>query len=231
MPDAVATPSRPTSPPDEFYLLAHSFAHEIRNPLNALQLHLKLLADEVQGSEKAVARVGAALREIKRLDELVSSFLRFARPRHPRLAPVDLCRVINELRDFVTPQFVKLNKELNVCCPAAVTITTDPDLLKQALLNIVLNAVDFSASRVSVNVREEGSAVTILVSDDGPGFQDPVRALLPYYSTKPDGIGLGLPSAQNIARALGGDVEILQDRPGGNVLIRLLNCIVNTPTD
>jgi two-component system sensor histidine kinase HydH len=210
-----------TSPPgdhgdgreDYYYKLVNSLAHEIRNPLNALSVNLNLLSREI-GDGPGAEKLATAIEEIRRLDELLNAFLRFARPKVPKGREVELNRVLAELETFIAP--VAATSAVTLAFQAArdVVVNTDPDLLKQALLNVILNSLEAGASRVDIVAGERGDGIVIAVRDDGPGVAEPSRVFEPFYSTKADGSGLGLPTARAIVESLGGRLE-LGEAPAG----------------
>jgi signal transduction histidine kinase len=189
-----------------YFTLVNSLAHEIRNPLNALSVNLNLLSRQIRNGPDA-DKLDAALREVRRLDELLTAFLRFARPKVPKAHELKLDHVLADLKTFIAPVAATSGVTLEFGPGSDVTVKTDPDLLKQALLNVILNSFEAGASRVDVLAEDCGDNVVITVRDDGPGLTEPARAFEPFYSTKPEGSGLGLPTARAIAESLGGRLE------------------------
>ncbi|NIT35946.1 MAG: hypothetical protein GTN49_05515 [candidate division Zixibacteria bacterium] len=200
-------------PCGELYTLVSSLAHEIRNPLNALSVNLNLLSREI-GDGPGSDKLGAALKEIRRLDDLLTAFLRFARPKEPNARELKLSRLWADLETFIIPVAAASSVRLDFKKTADVALRTDGDLLKQALLNVILNSLEAGASRVEITAEERDEEVVISVTDDGPGFSEPARAFVPFYSTKAEGSGLGLPTSRAIASSLGGVLELGQ-APGG----------------
>lgn len=189
-----------------YFTLVNSLAHEIRNPLNALSVNLDLLSRQI-GDGPGADKLAAALREVRRLDELLTGFLRFARPKVPKPRELKLASVLTDLETFITPVAATGGVTLEFGPVADVAVETDPDLLKQALLNVVLNSFEAGAGRVDVTAEDRGDDVVVTVRDDGPGLAEPARAFEPFYSTKEEGSGLGLPTARAIAESLGGRLE------------------------
>ncbi len=196
-----------------YYKLVNSLAHEIRNPLNALSVNLNLLSREI-GDGPGADKLATAIEEIRRLDELLNAFLRFARPKVPKGRKVELARVLAELETFIAPVAATSEVTLAFQSVRDVTVETDPDLLKQSLLNVILNSLEAGARRIDVVAEENGEDVVISVRDDGPGLAEPARAFEPFHSTKADGTGLGLPTARAIVESLGGRLE-LGEAPAG----------------
>ena len=218
-----APPAEGTPSPGEeerLYSFANLLAHEIRNPLNALSLNLALLGREIK-SEESRAVLEAARKEVTRLDGLLGAFLRFARPRKPSPRPLGLSAVLRELELFIAPEAAKRGVELVFRAPEKSTLVTDSDLLKQALLNIILNSFEAGARKVEVATDDRGAVFEITVRDDGPGLAEPARALEPFYSTKAEGTGLGLPTARHIATALGGDLRLGAPPAGAEVILTI----------
>jgi two-component system sensor histidine kinase PilS (NtrC family) len=189
-----------------YFRLVNSLAHEIRNPLNALSVNLELLSRQI-GDGPGADKLTAAVREVKRLDDLLAAFLRFARPKVPVARELKVGSVLTDLETFITPVAAAGGAALEFKVADDLTVNTDPDLLKQALLNVILNSLEAGAGRVDVTAEDCGDEVVVTVRDDGPGLAEPARAFEPFYSTKEEGSGLGLPTARTIAESLGGRLE------------------------
>jgi two-component system sensor histidine kinase HydH len=207
-------------PRDELYTLVSSLAHEIRNPLNALSVNLNLLSREI-GEGPGGEKLAAALKEIRRLDDLLTAFLRFARPKEPNPRELNLSRLLADLETFIIPVAAASGVKLDFKKTPDVALKTDGDLLKQALLNVILNSLEAGASRVEINAEDRDDEVVISVTDDGPGFAEPARAFKPFYSTKAEGSGLGLPTSRAIASSLGGVLELGQALAGAEVRLAI----------
>ena len=207
-------------PCEELYTLVNSLAHEIRNPLNALAVNLNLLAREV-GEGPGAAKLATALKEIRRLDDLLTEFLRFARPKEAKPRELSLGRLLHELETFIAPVAAKDGVTLDFSETADVVVRTDGDLLKQALLNVLLNSFEAGAHRVAVSAGVEGDDVVISVRDDGPGFAEPSRAFAPFYSTKAEGSGLGLATSRAIAASLGGELSLAAPPAGAEIVLTI----------
>jgi len=209
-----------TPPEEDVYRLARSLAHEIRNPLNALALNLKLIERELSGGA-ARDRLDAALHEVRRLDDLVTAFLRFARPKKPHFRPGDVVTALKELEAFVAPEAARRGVHVTFDIPPSLPLVTDGDLLKQALLNLVLNSFEAPAKNLTVTAETRDGTAVIAVRDDGPGVAEPARAFEPFYSTKETGTGLGLPTARQIVRALGGELTLAPAAAGATWVMTL----------
>ncbi|UCH77913.1 MAG: HAMP domain-containing histidine kinase [Candidatus Coatesbacteria bacterium] len=222
----VATAENPSprngsgAPSDDPYTLINSLAHEIRNPLNALALNLHLLGREI-GDGPGADKVAAALNEVNRLDNLVTAFLRFSRRKDPDPREVDLRKLLAELETFVLPVASQHGVTLVLADVPDAVLVTDADVLKQALLNVILNSFEAGADLVEIHVGAAPEEIQILVRDDGPGFAEPDRAFEPFYSTKEDGSGLGLPTSRALVRSLGGELRLGEPPAGAEVVLTL----------
>jgi len=193
--------------------LAAGLAHEMRNPLSTLRMHLELLKEDwaspVTERERAGhKRLEGILREIKRLEDTLGNFLQFAVEHKLRREPVNLNSLMRELADFVAPRFsLKVEAE-----PQLPLVEGDPGLLRHAVLNLVLNAMEASKPDGTITVRtaRNGREVSIQVADQGAGIspEDRARIFEAYFSTKPSGTGLGLPTAKRIVDEHGGRVTV-----------------------
>jgi signal transduction histidine kinase len=200
-------------------LLASGLAHEIRNPLNAMNMNLQMLEEELQGSgapveEEHAEMLASTKSEIKRLEQLVSSFLTYARPTSPRLEPADLNGLARDVMRLLDADFKQHGVELiDQLDPALPEAEIDATQLKQALINLLVNArqVLREGGRVVVRSRSaERETVTLEIVDDGPGIPDEAREKIfeVFYSSRGGGTGLGLPIAKQIVEGHGGAIEV-----------------------
>jgi len=214
--------------------LAAGLAHEIRNPLNVLSMNLQMLEEDIagrlgEGGDEARQYLTTLQGEIRRLSSLVDNFLSYARPGQPRYESRDLNQVAAATCQLVRPQFearqIALGEELSPFLPA---VDLDEPLIRQALMNILMNAVQIlpPGGRVTVQsaVAPDGG-VTLAVTDDGPGImpEDRQRIFDVFYSNRPGGTGLGLAIAARILEAHGGriTVESGPDGKGARFVLRL----------
>lgn len=201
--------------------MANGLAHEIRNPLSTVALNAQLLREDIldaplAGDESArlVRRVDALAREAARLKDILEDFLRFAGRMQLDAQPTDLREVLAELADFFAPQAQASGVIIRVQSPdAPVMQHVDAALLKQAMLNLMINAVQaleqVPASSRELILRLEPSG-TIHVIDTGPGVaaERVSEIFRPYISTKKGGTGLGLPVANRIVQEHGGRIVV-----------------------
>jgi signal transduction histidine kinase len=207
----------------EISQLAGGLAHEIRNPLSTLSLNLDLLAEDFHDAEtprdrRVQQRVGRLKREVQRLYDILENFLRFARVQELKLAPTDLNILVEELRDFYEPQASTQGIVVRTyCAPDLPSLDIDADLLKQALLNLILNAEHAmpEGGELIMTTRRDGDSVLLEVTDTGIGMTDEVRSRIfdPFYSTRPGGSGLGLPTTRKIVGAHRGTIDV-RSEPG-----------------
>jgi len=211
-------------------LLASGLAHEIRNPLNAMNMNLQMLEEELQGLPLDDADFAELLEstksEIKRLERLVNNFLAYARPAPPRFEPKDLNGVVTEVIRFLGVDFKQSEVELRADLePLLPTVEIDETQFKQALINLLVNArqVLDAGGRVTVRTRAgSGGEAIVEIEDNGPGIaaemQD--RVFEVFYSSRGGGTGLGLPIAKQIVERHGGTIE-LQSAEGEGTTFRI----------
>lgn len=230
----------------ELGTLTGGLAHEIKNPLSTVGLNVQLLQEDVQelsrdgglseahhdGLGRVQRRLGALSRETQRLRDILEDFLRFAGRVELDPQPTDLHVMIGELIDFFEPQARQAGINLRTQLSAKPSIVVaDAPLLKQALLNLLINASQAIAQAREKNlphggadeliVRTErgkslgGDVFRIHVTDTGPGMEPAVaeKVFQPYFSTKRGGTGLGLPTSRRIVEEHQGHITVHSD-PG-----------------
>ncbi len=208
--------------------LAGGLAHEIRNPLSAINLNLQMIEEELGGEGAEGAELAALLKgtkqEIKRLDRLAANFLVYAKPLELERKTFDLGQLVDEIILLMQRECenssIRLVREEN---SDAVKVEGDPDLLKQAILNLVVNAQDALMSNpkgpriIQLAAGKEGDRAFVRVRDNGPGISaEDSRGLFKlFYSGKRGGTGLGLPIAQRIVESHGGRIAWRNHPEGG----------------
>jgi len=215
--------------------LAGGLAHEIRNPLNAMNMNVQMLQEELEDTPEDSERKQEYIdllevnrREIMRLERLVSDFLAYARPQQLRPEPLDPGGLINEVADFLEADFrgrgVALVRRV---APGLPGFSADPGQLKQALINVMINAADAVSEQrgtVEVSAGPQGEdRLAISVADDGGGIppQEAERIFQIFHSTKKGGTGLGLAISQRIVEAHGGTISA-GSRGGGGALFTIV---------
>lgn len=207
--------------------IAGGLAHEIRNPLSTLRMNLQLLREDwdnpiTEREQKGRRKIDVLLRETERLENVLSDFLRFAAGRELRREKTDLNQLARELLDFLAPRAgqakIRIRQELD---PRLPPVDVDANLIRQALLNLLINAQEAmpTGGEITLRTAENGSHVKVSVADNGPGVPPDLRDRIftPYFSTKPGGIGLGLPMVQKIVKQHEGAIEVGNGPAGGAV--------------
>lgn len=222
----------------EIGAMTGGLAHEIKNPLSTIGLNAQLLTEGIEElpvepdvKGPLARRMSALRREVERLRGILTDFLQYA--GQPRLDPVaaDLNAVVEELVDFFVPQAEKAGVRLRSdLAPGPLTAGLDVPHVKQALLNLMLNAVQAMAdgatqgrARELILKTHRGTdalrrpVVVLHVIDTGPGIGagNLERVFQPYYTTKAGGSGLGLPTARRLVEAHHGSIEVHSENGRG----------------
>jgi len=200
-------------------------AHEVRNPLGIISSTAELLRDRLARYEPQNRLAQIIVEESNRLNEKVTEFLDFARPRVPNLRPCDLEATLNRGLELLAPEIDRLG----------ITVTrdyqldgrvlmVDQDLLYQAFLNILLNAIQAMDQgghlTVSTTPGPHGQGGKIRFQDDGEGIEPEAlnKILNPFFTTKEKGSGLGLPIVKSIIEAHQGTLEISSAAGAGTTI-------------
>jgi signal transduction histidine kinase len=206
----------------ELGTLTGGLAHEIKNPLSTVQLNLQLLQEDIGPDNPAYSRVNNRLkiceRETGRLRAILDDFLKYAGKIELQRTKVELNQVCEDLVDFFLPQAQLSRVQLRLK-PAAkeVVVSADERLVKQALLNLMLNGLQATSGggELILAVSENDGEAVVDVMDTGSGIDPEVisRIFDAYYSTKKSGTGLGLAMTRRIAEEHGGRVSVTSE-PG-----------------
>lgn len=183
--------------------------HEVRNPLNAMSLHAELLADELRGTEPA-ALVATVVDEIRRLEAVTQRYLDLARQRAPELAPEDPVAMARSVVALEEERLRRLSVVVQVEAEPVGPVEIDGNVLRRALLNLLRNAAEAGAHRITVGVARDDAWLELRVTDDGPGMDaaTTARVFEPFYSTKARGTGLGLAVTRQGVEDLGGVITV-----------------------
>lgn len=205
-------------------------AHEIRNPLSSLDIHSQLLEEDLgelapEVREKLAPRLEIIRGELHRLENIVKHFLRLSRPSELNVEPADPRQVAAHVCELLRPEATAREIEVVLeCAGEAPVFMADEGQLTQALLNLLINALQAVERRGRIVLRVEagGGFITFQVRDSGPGVApDKLTTIFePYYTTKNEGTGLGLWIALQIALAHGGDI-LAGNAPGGGASFTL----------
>lgn len=207
-------------------------AHEIRNPLSSLAIHVQLLEEDMAQAApslkaQTVGRFEIIRSELLRLENLMRQFLSLAAPSSVDLQTIEVGEVAGYVCALLRPEAAARGIEISLTVPAGLPqLTADPAQLKQALINLVINAIQAIErnGRIDVDVRADATAGAFFlqVSDNGPGVSGEKRSAIfePFFTTKSEGSGLGLWIVQQIATAHGGVVTV-EDRTSGGAAFTL----------
>jgi signal transduction histidine kinase len=207
--------------------IAAGIAHEVRNPLNALQINLGILEQEL--SEIVPDRSGHVFevlakiaRELRSLDNFVTEFLRFARPPRLNLESVAVRSLLADLTTFIGPECSGKGVSLSLAVEGGPeTLVADGFQLKHAVLNLVLNALQATPAggTIVIGVGGDAERLTIEVRDSGEGMAGEVlpRVFDAFFTTREGGTGLGLPITRRIVEAHGGTVAVRSREGHGSV--------------
>lgn len=199
-------------------------AHEIKNPLASLKASSAIIADEIPETSPRRKMVVILQKEIDRLAALLERFLAFARPGRLTLAEVSLAHGVEQAVALVKPQADVRHVTLRVDMQApGLVIQGDPDKLTQILLNVLLNAVQFTPEEGQVEVQGQeqtlphGRFAVVSILDQGPGIAEPDRERIfdPFFSTRDHGTGLGLSIASRLTDEHHGYIEVKNRQGGG----------------
>ena len=212
--------------------LSLKVAHEVRNPIAAIELNAEILQDIVRGQTgkegvEAVALVSAIRDQVTALDGLTEEYLAFARFPKPHFEEESINHLLTELADFVRPLATRQGLTVGVeVDPEIPFMEIDRTLLRQAIHNLVKNGMEALShgGAITLSSRLDGEHVEIAVADTGPGIPQEVgeRLFEPFFTTKPQGTGLGLSIARQITEEHGGELSWVS-RPGAGTtfLIRV----------
>jgi PAS domain S-box-containing protein len=189
-------------------------AHEVKNPLNSMRLWLENLKESLPADSDGGAKqaVNVLDKEIDRLDAVVKRFLDFTRPMDVRLEPTQLAELLKEVLEVAQPQMQKANIQVAQLLPIDVPeVYVDRALLKQAVLNLVLNAGESmtSGGQLRLVLSRRGEMAEITVGDTGKGIPPEHRQKIfqLFFTTRPGGSGIGLASTFRIVQLLNGSID------------------------
>ena len=201
--------------------LTSGVAHEVKNPINAIVVHLELLREKMREVDPDTSRhMDIIGREIHRLDRVVQLLVDFTRPVELRLTDFDLRRLIEEVALLASPEAAQQNVKIEthlLCGP--LPVHADSDLIKQAVLNVVLNGVQAmnSGGVLSISARQHEKAATIEVRDQGTGIPPEVRDKVfnLYFTTKKSGSGIGLAMTYRVLQLHNGALDFVTEMGRG----------------
>ena len=193
-------------------------AHEVKNPLNAMTIHLELVRLQVQermstGRDETLAHLEVIGAEVRRLDDVLHGFLRFTTPEEVTLQPVDLRRLLEGLLPVIEPDATQRGVTVSIAHEGAAVVLGDAAMLRQALLNLTLNACQAMPHGGALTVRSapaRDGRVRVTVTDTGEGIaaEHLGKVFNLYYTTKARGTGLGLAMVFRTVHLHDGDIAI-----------------------
>jgi signal transduction histidine kinase len=203
--------------------LTRGVAHEVKNPINAIVLHLQLLRNKLAEQEPDTRRhMDIIDSEIRRLDRVVQTLVDFTRPRDLHLEEVDLRRLMEEVAQLAAPDAEQHGVTIERHMPEqTLPIKVDVDLMKQAILNVVINGVQSmpQGGLLTISARRENNAVVAEVRDQGGGIpkdmHDKIFEL--YFTTKKDGSGIGLAQTYQVLQWHYGSVDFESFEGAGTI--------------
>jgi signal transduction histidine kinase len=206
--------------------LTSGVAHEVKNPLNAMRIHLELLKSRLGGAQPAAREnLDVIAHEIQRLDRVVQGFLKFVRPQELHLAPVDMHDLLGEVARLMAPDAARSGARIAVeVAPELPAVAGDVELLQQACTNLVTNAIQAMPEGGTVTLaarRGPDGAIEMRVTDEGVGIppEDVDRIFRLYYTTKTEGSGIGLSMVYRIAQMHDGRIDVHSTVGRGTTMI------------
>ena len=205
--------------------LAGGLAHEIKNPLSTLNINLQLLKEELESmtgenSKRVYMKTQVLQKEVQRLEQILNDFLRFARGQKLELKDYDMNEILDEVADFVTPEIkqkkILILKSYDADLPQC---HLDSNLIKQAILNIIINAEQAmeNGGELMIRTSKDKKYIQIDITDTGPGIPKDIidKIFQVYFSTKKTGTGLGLPTAKRIIEDHRGTISVQSEEGKG----------------
>ena len=213
---------------EELSKLTGGLAHEIKNPLSIIKVNLKLTAEELKSSSgfgknstnkdgqrftRALRKIAVIQKETDRLEQILDGFLRYVDRTELQLASVDINLLVSDMVDFYSPQAhshsITIRQGLY---NGPLICKVDADMLKQVVLNLFINAQQAMSDggELIIRTNRQGKDAVIQISDTGSGIApgELPKIFDAYYSSRPAGSGLGLPTAKRIVEAHSGTIKV-----------------------
>jgi signal transduction histidine kinase len=193
--------------------LTAGVGHEVKNPINAIVVHLELLRSKIDSESTALRHLDVIQTEIRRLDRVVQTLVDFSRPVELQLKDQDLRQIVSSVLMLASAEFETRNITLVSEIPdRPVVAKIDADLFKQALLNVVINGAQAmnQGGEMSVRLTEDGRTALLKVEDHGEGIPDEIRSHIfdLYFTTKREGSGIGLAMTYRILQLHNGQIDV-----------------------
>ncbi|RNB87181.1 histidine kinase [Brevibacillus fluminis] len=201
-------------------------AHEIRNPLTSILTYTELLPTKFDNPKFRAFFSEQVPGEIKRLNGLVSDLLDYARPKQPHPVSFAAGELIEAVLGLCQQNIKERGVDVHVQMEAGLMLYTDFNQTKQVAINIILNGVEAMqpGGQLTIQGTRDGTLAKLLITDTGEGIapDDRYRVFEPFYTTKPHGVGLGLPTTYHLVKENGGTIDIESKQGSGtSVIIRL----------
>lgn len=201
--------------------LSAGLAHEIRNPLGALDGAVQILQRPELPSETREEFAEMASKEVARLKSLLTQFLDFARPQPPQRISTEPAILLNSIARLAAETAKLAHVDICVQAPDIEPMAVDSEQIRQVLLNLVLNAVQAmpEGGRITLRSHQDDGFTILEVIDQGPGIspENVERIFDPFFTTRPAGTGLGLSIAHQIVHGHGGEIFV-RNNPGGGAI-------------
>jgi len=192
--------------------LTGGVAHEIKNPLNAMALQLELLKGKLDGEQPEVEVIA---REIKRLDNVVKTFLSFNRPVELEAKRLELSQLVSQVIDLVAPEAAAKQVRIDANLEPGLETSGDADLLQQAILNVINNGLEAMPEGGTLTVRtvRDGTDCQLEIGDSGCGIAPELRDRIfnLYFTTKQSGSGIGLATTFRVVQLHGGTIDFVSE--------------------
>ena len=199
--------------------MASHVAHEVRNSLVPMKLYLSLLRRRVVADTGSVEILEKVSVGFTALEATVSDLLNFSADRDPQTRDFDLTELAHEIVQSLAPQLDAQDIRFRLDSPPAARLTADRDMLRRAILNLVLNALDVmpQGGELNITIHQNRDATQLTVADRGTGIPADALSHLfePFFTTKSAGTGLGLAIVERIAASHGGAITAANRDNGG----------------
>ncbi|MGH9523586.1 MAG: two-component system sensor histidine kinase NtrB, partial [Terriglobales bacterium] len=206
--------------------LTSGVAHEVRNPINAIMVHLQIMREKMQEADPESKRhMDVIASEIQRLGRVVQTLLDFTKPVELRLTDLDLRRIAEEVALLAGPEAARHGVLVQTDLPdAPLPVKVDPDLIKQAVLNIANNGIQAmpAGGALTISGRREDGTVQVDISDQGGGIPPEIgeKIFNLYFTTKKAGTGIGLAMSYRVMQLHNGNISY-DSRPGHGTTFHL----------
>jgi signal transduction histidine kinase len=208
--------------------MASHVAHEVRNGLAPVTLYSSLLRRRLFNDPAALQIVDNIEAGCVALQATVNDLLSFAADREPACRWFNVRELIDEVHQALAPQLAAQGVHSEVFVEPTASAWADRDMLRRALLNLVINAVDAmpEGGQLTITVCRDGADLEFEIADSGPGVADDIRCRVfePFFTTKSEGTGLGLAIVYRVAEAHCGDVQVTNCPEGGAVFTMRIPC-------